>query len=235
MANEVENRVLEFNRLQYIFFVLLGYASSQVHELAHWATAMAMGANQLVMGFDRWCLSGLKGPSWPVLAAGPITTLSLALLGLMLLLRGGTQLVRRLGVFLAFYNSVFNLGSVLTEIVRTLLGIAGEGPLYDLSCSELAWKTLFAPISASILVLCIVYGARMLQVKALRLTLGLLFLTIIVSLIIKSLDAMAWLGYERGYPLFTVVHGFIAVVMLVNAVILALLIMMVVKLFRGGV
>ena len=94
----------------------------------------------MVMGFDRWCLSGLKGPLWPVLAAGPITTLSLALLGLALLLHGSTQLVKRLGAFLAFYNSVLDLGSATAGMVGTLLGMAGEGPLYDLGCSELAWK-----------------------------------------------------------------------------------------------
>ena len=232
MANESRNSVLGFNRLQCVFFVLIGYASSQVHELAHWATAMAMGADQLVMGFDTWCLSDLKGPLWPVLAAGPITTLSLALLGLALLLRGGAQPVKRLGAFLAFYNSVFNLGSVTAGIVRMLLGMAGEGPLYDLGCSELAWKILLAPISALTLVLCIVYGARILQTGPLKLTLGLLLPTIIASLIIKSLDAVAWLGYSRGYPLFTVVHGFIAIVMLLNAVALMLLIM-VVKLLKG--
>ena len=121
MANESRNSVLGFNRLQYVFFVLIGYASSQIHELAHWTTAMAMGAGQLVMGFDRWCLSDLKGPLWPVLAAGPITTLSLALLGLALLLHGSTQPVKRLGAFLAFYNSVLDLGSATAGMVGTLL------------------------------------------------------------------------------------------------------------------
>ena len=230
-TSELRNHVLGFDRLQYILFVLVGYASSQAHELAHWATAMAMGASRLVMGFDRWYLSSLKGPLWPVLAAGPITTLSLALLGLVLLRQGDTQPVKRLGAFLAFYNSVFDLGSVTAGIVRTSLGMAGEAPLYDLSCSELAWKILLAPISASILVLCIAYGARILQVRVLRLTSGLFLPTIIVSLIIKSLDTIAWLGYNRGYPLFTVVHGFIAMVILLNAVVLALLV--VVKLLEG--
>jgi len=110
--------------------------------------------------------------------------------------------------------------------------MAGEGLLYDLGCSELAWKILLAPISASTLVLCIVYGARILQVGPLKLASGLLLPTIIASLIIKSLDTIAWLGYGRGYPLFTVVHGFIAIVMLLNAVALMLLIM-VVKLLKG--
>ncbi|PCN50205.1 hypothetical protein B6U99_05720 [Candidatus Geothermarchaeota archaeon ex4572_27] len=125
--------------LHHVFYVLIGYAASQAHELAHWAAAMAMGADQLVMGFDRWCLSGLRGPLWPVLAAGPITTLSLALLGLTLLLRGDARLVKRLGAFLAFYNSVFNLGGVLTKMVSVS---AGDTLLHDLGCSEHAWKAL---------------------------------------------------------------------------------------------
>ena len=95
---------------QATLYLLLGYVSWQLHEIGYWLVAEALGG-KIVMGFDRWCLISLQGSLWVVLAAGPLTTLLLALIGLVLLTRRGSA-AEEVGFFLAFFNTVFGLSSL---------------------------------------------------------------------------------------------------------------------------
>ncbi len=95
---------------QATLYLLLGYISWQLHEIGYWLLAKAFGG-KIVMGFDRWCLIQPPRLLWAVLAAGPLTTLLLALISFVLLTRRGSA-AEEVGFSLAFFNSVFGISSL---------------------------------------------------------------------------------------------------------------------------
>lgn len=196
------------SRRQATLYLFLCYVSWQLHEIGHWLVAEALGG-KIVMGFDRWCLISLQGPLWVVLAAGPLTTLLLALIGLVLLTwRGSTA--EEVGFSLAFFNSVFGLSSLAW-------GLATNPTHLDLLLSELAWKAASAPLLAFVLALALRHLSKTFKAHRAKLVAELLALTIAINLVVEVLDEWAWLGFEAGNPFFTTIHGFILPVVPVNA------------------
>ena len=194
-------RLLKLGRRLALLYLLTGYVSWQLHELGHWTAAKLLGAD-IVLGFDRWYVSRSPASLAPVLASGPLLTLLLALLGL-LLLSSRRPPFEMLGLSLSFFNPLLDLLSALT-------GVARSGVTLDLGSSELVWKLLLAPAFIAVLIL----SLKVLKGRVASSTLfGLLALTLALSLSGTVIDRIAWQGFESGNPMFSPIYGIMAPVL----------------------
>jgi len=210
-----------------VLYLFVGFVSCQFHEFGHWLAAVFF-QGRMVMGFDRWYLSGLQGPLWMVLAAGPFVSLFLSVLGLILFVRcRGDGVVGRAGFFLAFFNPLFDLLSVVVDVIR---GDFGSLCLNFCVC-EFAWKAVLAPFFVLVFVLAVYYLSRFSGGRGLvSVVLGLFVLTVVVGLVVRVLDLWVWGGFEGG--VFGLVCGFIAPVIVVDVVVFSVFVVLLVYFSR---
>ena len=112
--------------------------------------------------------------------------------------------------------------SVIGELTRN-----PDSIYQGLCCAELAWKALLAPFSMIVLAIGIKSYTRYLNDRVSRQLVKLFILTIITSLITKALDIAVWSGYSYGNPVCSPIYGFLAPVIIVNAIALAILVVLV--------
>ncbi len=212
-----------FHRHQHFMlglYLLLGYISTQLHELGHWSMATASGAS-FILGFNRWQIVSAtdSGQSVAILAAGPLTTLVLIAAGLAVAHLAHESMVRWMGLAVALFNSWFAL---FPQILALLFGGMGdEGWIsYYLGVPQYVIRL---PVVA-VLVAAMFVGFRMLmlEVTTNKWIIGGLFVTpLFITGLIVLLDRLVWLDYGEGVlllPLF----GISAVTVVVNISLLAL-------------
>jgi|Deesub1362A_J573_1020465.scaffolds.fasta_scaffold04504_4 hypothetical protein len=94
------------SRLLLLVYLLLGYISAQLHEIGHWGAAKFLGIDFL-LGFNRWQILS-ESSKWQRLAittAGPLMTLFLVVIGLVIVYRMKDLFSKRIGFLLVIFNS----------------------------------------------------------------------------------------------------------------------------------
>ena len=107
-----------------ILYMLIWYLSVQLHEAGHCGTAKLLDLD-FYLGFNRWAIVG-PGSDWQkpaAAAAGPLVTLILAVIGLVLAYRGQGKLERRIGILLITGNS---MTALLNHFLYFVSGSQGD-------------------------------------------------------------------------------------------------------------
>ncbi|MCF2138361.1 MAG: hypothetical protein K9W43_14105 [Candidatus Thorarchaeota archaeon] len=208
-----------FQTRQYFMFglyLLLGYLSTQLHELGHWSAATVLGETFL-LGFDRWQITSGSdaGHSVAILAAGPLTTLVLIVMGLVIARHVHDAYIKWVGLAVALFNSWFAL---VPQVVALLFGGMGdEGWIsYYLGIPQYVIRL---PLVLG-LVAALFVGLRMFAhtIPTSRLTFaGLFVIPLVVIGLIVVIDRLVWVDYHEGLLLFPF-FGISAVTVLVNIV-----------------
>ena len=121
------------------------------------------------------------------------------------------------GFILAFFNSLFDLSSAVSNAAMGIVRHPPTPPQIDLLSSESSWKLALAPAFMVILALALWRSDRVFRARRLRVVVGLLVLTIVIYLVVRVFDTWAWLGFKAGNPFFTSVYGYILPVIPINA------------------
>jgi hypothetical protein len=141
-------------------------------------------------------------------AAGPLTNLILAVIGLVLARRTGSLLVARLGLFLLTSSSFIDIGAALANIKHVIV-------YHDWS-SELTWKFVLTPV---FLVLTYV-GVKVYREKLrLRTLLIMAALTAALGIIMILVDIVTWSCIEHKMSICSPIAGISAIVVVVNVVV----------------
>ena len=198
-----------------ILYSLIWYLSVQLHEAAHWGTAKLLGLD-FFLGFNRWTTAG-SGSDWQRLAAaaaGPIMTLALVIVGLVLVYRQQERLGKRIGVLLVAGNSVTALVNHLLYFIR---GSQGDERwiAQHLQVPEVLVRTPFIVFYLVALVLGFKTGEA--SFRKPKWVVSLLLLPMGLSGLLVALDVLAWNGMEQGNALFQPIGGISAMVLVVNA------------------
>ncbi len=192
------------------------YVSAEAHELAHWAAALATGVH-VVFGLNGWRILS-QGCAAAALAAGPLATLALALLGLTPRIREKHPLT---GYALATSNSLLGVG--------TALGAAWYALTHPDPCtSEPIWKLYLLPLyTAALLASLRAYPG----LARPSLILALLGVTAAEAAAIVAADQLlVWPCITAGNPLCTPIAGYPPLLAAINTAALAALVYLAVRL-----
>ncbi len=216
-------------RLWVPLYLMIGYLSTQLHELGHWVVATVSGM-EFILGFNRWQIMSQvnEGQVIAVLAAGPTVTVGLVLLGLAILHSSRANGLRRSGMFLIVYNSFLRLGNYIGS-----LGSLTSDEGWVALALGLPLHTLQLPL-AVFFVVASYFGLRKLEgspgSRAVAVS-YMLILSLAVVGLIYALDVAAWTTMAAGNPFFLPFHGIMAAVVLVDLAVVAALVVFVLREF----
>ena len=198
-----------------ILYSLIWYLSAQLHEAGHWGTAQLLGLDFL-LGFNQWTTTG-SGSDWQglaVAAAGPLVTLVLAVIGLVLVYRQQERFGKRIGVLLIVGNSVTALVNHLLYFIRGSQGDERWIAQY-LQVPEMLVRTPF--IVFYLVALFLGFRTGEASFRKPKWVGGLLLLPMGLSGLVAALDVLAWNEMEQSNVLFQPIGGISAMVLIVNA------------------
>jgi len=203
-------------------YLLIWYLSVQLHEAGHYGVAKLLGLG-FCLGFNRWSIVG-PGSDWQKLAtaaAGPLVTLALAAIGLLLVYRRPGKIESRIGILLITGNSVTAL---LNHLLYFVSGSQGDERwiAHYLEAPEALVRAPFVVFYIAALFLGFKAGEAGLRKPK---WIGILFLLpMALSGAVAGLDVLAWDEMKQGGFLFQPVGGILAIVLIVNVLaVLALL------------
>ncbi len=200
-------------------YVSIGYLSTQLHELGHWAMGISVG-NPIILGFNRWLIDGSSdsAQSIGILAAGPLVTLMLIVIGFVVARFAHQSLTRWVGMSLVLFNSWFALVPQMTSLLFG--GMGDEGWIaYYLGIPQFVIRVPLVIVLVTALLVMLRLSMQEISPNNWALV-GLFVIPLIITGLIVLLDRMVWLSYEDG-TIFAPIAGISAVTVILNALLFA--------------